>query len=163
MDPDDNPLVLLIGGTFYWVLLLFGGVLIPWWYVSEWAPHAGLIAPGELNAATSDVMPWYIGTAVFLSMLLASGYQRLVARLASLMLILFAYSVLLPVITATLLVLPFNLIGLTDKRIEAFVHLGSIAGWMCYGLYIFFAPPPREQPGTPAVAATAADSGAPIV
>lgn len=50
MDPDDNPLALLIGGTFYWVLLLFAGVLMPWWYVSEWAPHAGLIAPGELKS-----------------------------------------------------------------------------------------------------------------
>jgi hypothetical protein len=145
MDLDDNPLGLLIGGTFYFMLLMVGGVLMPWWYVSEWAPHAGLMKPRQLNVATSDVLPWYIGTAVFLAMLMASGYNRLAGRLASLMMLLFAYSVLLPVITATLLILPFNLIGLSNKRIEGFVHLGSIAGWTCYALYIFFAPPPRES------------------
>jgi hypothetical protein len=145
MDPDDNPLGLLIGGTFYFMLLMFGGVLMPWWYVSEWAPHAGLMQPGQLNVATSDVLPWYIGTAAFMAILLASGYKWLMGRLATLMMLLFAYSVLLPVITATLLILPFNLIGLSNKRIEGLVHLGSIAGWTCYALYIFFAPSPRES------------------
>lgn len=144
LEDDGNPLM-FVGAFFYWTLLLFSGLVLPGSYVVMWTEHAGLVERGSLHVGP-EVWPWLLGIVFMLAALTACGFSRLVRPLATVLVMSFAYALLLPAVLATGLILLLNAVGLTSDRMEGCIHLGLVAGWWSYGLYISFAPERKPAP-----------------
>lgn len=150
---DDDPLM-FFPALVYWAFLVFFGFVWPASYVATWLGHTGLVPPEQLHVE-SEAMVWLIPPIVIFSAFTVSGLARFVRPLAAALQMGFVYGLLLPGLFAASVTVVLDLVGLHSKRLAAFVHLGFIAGWLCYGAYLLVAsyfPGRRSAPGDDAPA-----------
>lgn len=135
---DDHPLM-FFPALAYWAFLVFFGFVWPASYVATWLGYTGLVPPQRLHVE-SAAMVWLIPPIVIFSAFTAAGVAWFVRPIAAALQIGFVYGLLLPGLFAACVTVVLDLVGLHSKRLAAFVHLGFIAVWLCYGAYLLVAP-----------------------